>query len=271
MRRFVHAAVAAMAVGVFGVAMSAYAQRGHPPVHPAVHPHHVIFVGGYFYDPFFGPAPWWGPVAYPYPYYPAFDARAVVRVIATPKDAGVYVDGFYAGVVDDFDGFFQGLPLTPGGHTIVLYLPGYRSYRQQVYLGPGSTFKLQTTLVPIAAGETSEPPTIAPAIPMPPTGTFMPPHTPAPTTPNAPARAADAALPTVGTLELQVQPPDAVVRIDGEPWVTSDHGRFAVQLAAGAHRLDVSAAGYRAYETDLTIPENGSVQLVVTLTRGITP
>jgi hypothetical protein len=32
-------------------------------------------------------------------------------VLATPKEAAVYVDGFYAGVVDDFDGVFQSLPL----------------------------------------------------------------------------------------------------------------------------------------------------------------
>jgi len=29
---------------------------------------HVVFIGGYFYDPFFGPYPWWGPAMYPYPY-----------------------------------------------------------------------------------------------------------------------------------------------------------------------------------------------------------
>jgi hypothetical protein len=35
----------------------------------------------------------------------------------------VYVDGFYPGIVDDFNGVvFQALPLTPGGHTIILYL-----------------------------------------------------------------------------------------------------------------------------------------------------
>jgi hypothetical protein len=34
------------------------------------------------------------------------------------------VDGFYAGIVDDFNGVFQSLPLTPGGHTVVLYVEG---------------------------------------------------------------------------------------------------------------------------------------------------
>jgi|SRR5579871_473679 len=245
----------------------AFAQRGHPPVHPAVHPNHVIFVGGYFYDPFFGPYPWWGPAGYPYPYYPDFDARAVLRVIATPKSAGVYVDGFYAGIVDDFDGFFQGLPVTPGGHEIVLYQPDYRTERRRVYAAPGTTLAIHAALAPLAPGETSDLPNFAPPLPMPPAGTFVPPHTAATTIAPTPT---ETAILTQGTIDLQVEPADAEVRIDGEPWVTSDRGRFVIQLRAGAHRLDVSSAGYHGYDTDIVIPDNGTIQLKVTLTRGIT-
>src|SRR6266542_229436 len=79
-------------------------------------PRGPVFIGGYFYDPFFGPYPWWGPGAYAYPYVPVYDDRAQVRVLATPKEAAVYVDGYYAGIVDDFDGMLQSLPLSPGGH-----------------------------------------------------------------------------------------------------------------------------------------------------------
>jgi len=43
----------------------------------------------------------------------AFVGRAEVRVLVTPPEAAVYVDGYYAGLVDDLDGFFQRLPLTP--------------------------------------------------------------------------------------------------------------------------------------------------------------
>ena len=95
----------------------------HPPGHFAVRGH-VVFVGGYFYDPHFGPYPWWGPGLYQYPYFPVYGLHANVRVLATPKEAAVYVDGFYAGVVDDFDGVFQSLPLPSGGHDITLYYPG---------------------------------------------------------------------------------------------------------------------------------------------------
>ena len=45
--------------------------------------------------------------------------------------------------MDDFNGVFQSLPLTPGGHTIVLYLEGYRTVRHNMYLSPASSFNLR--------------------------------------------------------------------------------------------------------------------------------
>ena len=91
------------------------------PTHPqrAVIVRGHVFIGGYFYDPFFGPYPWWPRTAYPYWYFPVFDNRAEVLLRVQPKeaeDAAVYVDGFYAGIVDDFNGVFQSLPLTAGAH-----------------------------------------------------------------------------------------------------------------------------------------------------------
>ena len=43
-----------------------------------------------------------------------------MRFDVKPNDASVYVDGYYAGVVDDFDGAFQRLRTAPGGHEIEL-------------------------------------------------------------------------------------------------------------------------------------------------------
>ena len=126
------------------------AQRRAVPRHPS-HPQRAVvvrghvFIGGYFYDPFYGLYPWWPRTAYPYWYFPVYDNRAEVRLQVEPEeaeDAAVYVDGFYAGIVDDFNGVFQSLPLTPGGHTVVLYLEGYRTVRQQLL--SASRCKLQT-------------------------------------------------------------------------------------------------------------------------------
>jgi len=154
---------------------AADAQRRHP-----VKPAGVVFVGGYFYDPFFGPYPWWPLNAYSFAYYPIDDDRALVRVLVTPKEAAIYVDGFYAGIVDDFDGVFQPLPLPPGAHDIDMYLDGYRTVHQRAYLAPGATVDLHETMECLTAGERSEPPTLAPPFPRPPAGSFTLPRTPRP-------------------------------------------------------------------------------------------
>ena len=262
--------IASMALVVSSAAVGE-AQRRRPTPAPTLHARQgvVVFVGGYFYDPFFGPYPWWHRGAYPHPYYPIYDSRAVVRVIATPKDAAVYVDGFYAGTVHDFNDWFQGLPLPPGGHEIVLFLDGYRTVRDRIYLTPGSTFKLHRTMERVPAGEASEPPALAPALPPPPAGTFMPPHTPPPPS-SREAPASPQAAP-YGTLSLRVEPVEASVLIDGDRWVSSDGRTFVVQIPAGPHRLDITRPGYKKYSAEFQVSVGGTTRLNVTLTPETTP
>jgi PEGA domain-containing protein len=252
---------------------SGLVQRRHPPAagraepRPSVRRGAVVFIGGYFYDPWFGPYPWWQRPAYPYPYYPLYDHRAVLRVLATPDNAAVYVDGFYAGIVDDFNGFFEGLPLPPGGHEIVLYLQGYRTLHRRMYLAPGSTFKLHETMEGLPIGEVSEPPVFAPPLPSPPEGSFIPPRT-APRMPPPPVRTPEATRGTAtGTLTLRVQPPSAEVWIDGERWASSDRERFVIQLPPGSHHIEVNSPGYRQYSSEIQVRDGETVPLNVSLTR----
>jgi hypothetical protein len=226
-----------------------------------------VFIGGYFYDPFFGPYPWWPRRAYPHWYRPVFDSRAEVRVLVTPREAGVYVDGFYAGVVDDFDGFFQRLPLPPGGHEIVLYLQGYRTEHHRLYLGPGATASVRDVLVRLPEGVTSEPPDLAPPVPPPPAGTFRQPRIPPRPTPPSPPWPPAYEL-AYGTIQLRVQPTGAEVRIDGLRWVSSDGQHFVVDLPAGRHRVDVFLEGYQRFSDVVPIREGETLRLNVSLAKG---
>ena len=132
----------------------------------------VIVTGGFgygyrpfFYDPFWGPYPYYGYGAYPI----GVRSAGEVRVLATPKQADVFVDGFYAGVVDDFDGTFQRLHMTPGGHAVTLHLEGYRTVTQNIYVAPDQTLKLQLAMDKLRPGEASDPVPI-PARPLSPSG-----------------------------------------------------------------------------------------------------
>jgi hypothetical protein len=239
-----------------------------PPGHVAVR-RHVVFVGGYFYDPHFGPYPWWAPGLYPHPYFPVYGLHASVRVLATPREAAVYVDGFYAGIVDDFDGVFQSLPVPPGGHEITLYDPGYRTVSQRVYLSPGSTFKLHETMERLPAGVTSEPPPVAAPLPPPPENSFIPFRTPPRGQPAPPPQVPGPSAQAVGygSLALRVQPASADVTIDGARWTTSTAGEFVIQLAVGAHHVEVASPGYQRFSTDIQVREGETTPLNVALSK----
>jgi hypothetical protein len=243
--------------------------RGQAVPRPTVVLRGHVFIGGYFYDPVHGPYPWWPRPAYPYRYFPVYDYRAEIRILATPREAAVYVDGFYAGIVDDFDGFFQRLPLPPGEHEIVLYLPGYRTARHRIYLGPGSSLKLHEALVTLPEGAKSELPRMAPPVPPPPPGSFRAPRTPPPMPPPpppAPGRTSEAA--GFGTLNLRVLPTGAEVTLDGEAWVSSDGQRFVIEVPAGTHRVEVFLKGYQRFSTEIQIHDGETTPLNVSLAKG---
>jgi len=133
-------------------------------------PHGHIIGGGRFYDPFWGPF-YYGygyPYRYGYPYgYPGWpydyssNITGNLKTEVTPKQTEVYVDGYYAGIADDFDGVFQGLDTSPGGHAVTLRLEGYRTITRNIYVRPDSTYKLKETMEKLAPGEVGEsvPPT----------------------------------------------------------------------------------------------------------------
>src|SRR3954466_1797342 len=52
----------------------------------------------------------------PYPGYRLAMPESDLRFEVKPKEASVYIDGYFAGKVDEFDGTFQRLHVTPGEH-----------------------------------------------------------------------------------------------------------------------------------------------------------
>ena len=60
-----------------------------------------------------------------------------LRLRVSPRWADVYVDGFYAGTVDQFDGVFQSLKLESGPYLIEIVAPGYEPLEVNVRISPG--------------------------------------------------------------------------------------------------------------------------------------
>jgi PEGA domain len=125
------------------------------------------YYGGYgfgFYDygfygyPFFSPYGFGYGVPYgyfdpyagdPYDYgggYGAYSGRVYgghdqgsLKLKVKPRNAKVYVDGYYVGLVDEFDGAFQKLTLNGGRHKVELRAEGYETTEFDVLITPEQT------------------------------------------------------------------------------------------------------------------------------------
>jgi hypothetical protein len=127
---------------------------------------------GRYYDPYYASgfhlgylaySPWgWTPAFYGYPYgaygyggygYGGYGSQhgydlGALKIKVTPRDAEVYVDGYFAGQVDDFDGFWQSLKLDSGGYRIEIRKPGFETLQFDVHVQPDRTITYRGELRP---------------------------------------------------------------------------------------------------------------------------
>jgi hypothetical protein len=116
---------------------------------------------GRYYDPYgyggfhlgyLAYSPWgWTPAFYGNPYaYGGFGGYGApgayggylfgaLKIKVKPRDAEVYVDGYFAGNVDDFDGVFQSLKLETGGYKVEIRKPGFETLTFDVHVQPDRT------------------------------------------------------------------------------------------------------------------------------------
>lgn len=236
------------------------------------------------------PAPALAQIYYPPPVPYWIGAESDLRLAVTPREAMVYVDGYLAGVVDDFDGVFQRLHVAPGEHEITLYLQGYRTIRQRLYLSPNGSRKISETMEKLGAGEAMEPPPTPPVQaesdptpqrdrpPFP--GSRRPPQRPEPADRDEPAPPPPAPAPPIpappaagqpargGSLVLRVQPGDADILIDGElSRGPAGDERLVVQVSEGHHRVEVRKDGYVTFSSEVDVKAGESLPINVSLPR----
>jgi hypothetical protein len=83
-----------------------------------------VFLGYPFVYPSYAPWDWWSYPTGPLAYIPGGGYGGVSFAIS-PGNAGVTVDGAYAGTVDQFNSLQEPLNLPPGPHHVEIQAPGY--------------------------------------------------------------------------------------------------------------------------------------------------
>ena len=187
-----------------------------------------------------------------------YDYSASLRFDVNPNRAEVFVDGAYAGRVDDFDGIFQRLRVRPGNHDVVLFLDGYRTARARVYAEADSTRTVRMDMQRLARGERASGRPVDRG-----NGDWWDPRWN-----DSSAR--------FGTVSLGIAPYNAEIWVDGRRWSNGvgrgrgrgNNDRMALRLEPGRHRIEVRSPGYRTYARDLNVQTGATVTVNVTLRRG---
>jgi hypothetical protein len=211
------------------------------------------------------------------------------RLLVDPEDTRVYVDGYFAGEVDDFDGMFQRLNVAPGRHEITLKKDGYRTHRIKVYAA-GGTLKIRyamekgvgpDTMEDLAGdrGQSEERRSEARRSEGDPQAGYEreadrpEPRLSEDAPVDEPNRNAAPPIGLVtdgsaapGLLNLRVTPGDASVYVDGR-FVGSASQTGELPLRPGRHRIEIVRPGYRTAERDLAMESGRNETLSLDLAR----
>ena len=126
------------------------------PSRPYSYRYRSGFSASFYYGaPSYGYRYGYNPYGYGYAVPPAGYLSAVpgrlyggVRITDAPRDAQVFVDGYYMGVVDEFDGVFQHMNLEAGPHHIEVREPGFEAIAFDVNVQPDQTITFRAEMLP---------------------------------------------------------------------------------------------------------------------------
>jgi PEGA domain len=227
---------------------------------------------GYYWSPWYYPSygGWYGGYghygygpSYGYGYRRGYGNAGSVRVMVEPRQTKVYVDDYYAGVADDFDGIFQRLNLSSGRHDISLRLDGFETHRVKLYVPLDGTIKIKHEMVRGASDKVSEStvgdPVAEARYERDPDDDYenSRDHREETRPDNRGER---------GTVRLEVSPSDASIYVDGVFRGTGQDLR-KVTLPEGTHRLEVVRPGYRTLERDVEVTAGETEEVDIDLPR----
>lgn len=225
-----------------------------------------FYYGYYGYSPFY----YSGAYGYAPSYYSGrYRDSGSVRVIAEPEQTRVYVDGYYAGISDDFDGIFQRLSIPPGRHEIQLKLDGYRTHKFRVYVPVDQTIKIHHVMERGTGEATDE--------------VVGEEEYRRDDERDRYAREAreeersgrddrdldredDRDGAEAATVRLDLKPADASVYVDGE-FRGSGRRVETLRLAPGRHRIEVVRPGYRTVEREIDVRPGDNTRVEIELSR----
>jgi PEGA domain len=101
---------------------------------------------GSYYDPYYGGS-YYGGGGSSSSSSQVYHGAGSLRLKVKPGNAQVFVDGYFVGTVDSFDGVFQRLNVEAGSHKIELRADGYETTQFDVMVIPNDTITYEGKLI----------------------------------------------------------------------------------------------------------------------------
>lgn len=234
--------------------------------HYRSHRHHYFRLGYPFYS-YYGPYygryyhySGYGPYVHRRGEYAASGSMGALDLDVRPEKAEVFLDGKRLGVADNFDGFPEFLWLKEGTYDLVIYKEGYKTLARQVTIYPGVVIDIEDRM---EAGQAVRPEDLK-----------------SKETVNrderhrrnreraAVAESRRGTAKSVGRLQLEVEPEDAAVYLDGH--FLGIAGELAglsagLVIEPGEHELEIVRPGYATHRRLVEIAEDETAELEVEL------
>ena len=147
------------------------------------------------------------------------------------RDSGVWVDGQYLGYVKELKGKKK-VMLLPGHHQISVRQAGYVNFDRDIVVEPGETMSIDVHMKLIPGAVTPD---------------------------------------VTSELKVTARPKRAAVFLDGKyvGHASELGGKFhSLLVSPGKHMIKIELAGYRTYETDVTVLAGQKSEIKTELVRG---
>lgn len=157
-----------------------------------------------------------------------------------PEKAGVYIDGKYLGIADDFDGWPRYLYIQAGKYEISFKLDGYEDLNLNVEVFPNKIFRIKEKMKRIPPSQYRE------------------------------EKKEEIQRRGKGQIYLKVFPEEAVVYLNGKFWLTAEEiSRLhsPLQIDEGKHIIEVVCPGYQNLKKEFEIKSGEFLEFNIVLNK----
>lgn len=157
-----------------------------------------------------------------------------------PEEAGVYVDGDYLGIADQFDGWPRYLYIQAGKYDMTFKLNGYEDLKLKIEVFPNKVTRIKEKMKRVPPSQFLE------------------------------EKVEEIQKKGIGKIFLNVEPEEAVVYLDGKFWITAAELKRLhnpLQIEEGKHIIEVVCPGYLNKSEEIEIKSGEFLELNIVLIK----